>query len=137
MALSADKIRVYGAVGDTKFNDLLVEDTAEIFKGSACSHNAGDVHALVATEPFVGFAEARVVGDGKLNVNLRSKGYVNAVIASITLANVGDPVSMSDDDTFTLTTTGNSSIGYVHALDPTVTDGVIIRFDADLPHSAA
>jgi hypothetical protein len=139
--LSADKVRIYQATADSDFNDLDVAATTTIYKGSAVGLTSGYCRQLVAADVFVGFAEEKVdnsagsAGDKK--VSLRRRGFVNGTIGSIAVTDIGSAVSMSDGDTFTLTTLSNSSIGYVHALDPEVSDGVVIRFDADYAHSSA
>ena len=89
-----------------------------IYEGAAIGDNgSGYARPLVATDPFMGFAfrkadnSSGAAGDKK--VEAVKRGYVKVLIGSLTQANVDDTVYASDDDTFTLTSTGNTAIGKI------------------------
>mgnify|MGYP001602698178 CR=1 FL=1 len=126
MALSANTKRNYGGVG---INSLPVKATSVIYEGSAVGVTAGYVRALVAADPFEGFAlEAKTgtAADGGERINVQTEGLVQLSITSLAVTDVGSNVYASDDGTFTLTPGSNSLIGYVYRF---VSTGVgIIRF---------
>lgn len=111
-----------------------------IFEGSAVGENgSGYARPLVAADPFLGFAQRGVDNSagsaGDKNVTVLTRGKVQLPIASIGItANDRPAVYASDDDTFTLTATSNSLIGYVSRW---VETGVaIVEFDAALCKAA-
>lgn len=113
--LAVDKQRNF-ELGD--INELPVIATDIIYEGAAVGDNAsGYMRPLVAGDPFRGFAEAKVDNSsglaGAKNVRLRRSGSVQLTITGIAITDVGKAVYASDDDTFTLTSTSNSLIGYV------------------------
>jgi len=111
-----------------------------IYQGSAVGENgSGYSRPLVAGDVFQGFAleqcdnSAGSAGDKRVKV--RSRGRIVLPIASIAItANDRPPVYASDDDTFTLTASTNSLIGYVSRW---VSTGVaVVEFDAALVRAA-
>ena len=115
--LAADSLRAY-QVGDREDYPVIASDI--IFQGAAVGENAsGYARPLVAADPFLGIAVEKVDNSsgsaGDLNVSVRTRGRViiDVVGASAITANDRPPVYASDDDTFTLTSTSNSKIGYV------------------------
>lgn len=92
-----------------------------IYEGAAVGENgAGYARPLVAGDVFLGFAieadvdnSAGVAGDK--NVRVKTKGRIELDVAGANSVTVNDGplVYASDDDTFTLTATGNSPIGRV------------------------
>lgn len=128
MALSANANRTYGVVG---INGLPVKASSVIYAGSAVGLTAGYARALVAGDPFKGFALAAQTGgatDGLVYVNVQTEGLISAAITSAAVTDVGSNVYMSDDGTFTLTPGANSLIGYVYRWEST--GNVVVRFKA-------
>lgn len=128
MALSANVSRVYGIVG---INGLPVKASSVIYAGSAVGVTAGYARALVAGDPFKGFALAAQTGgatDGLVYVNVQTEGLISAAITSAAVTDIGSNVYMSDDGTFTLTPGANSLIGYVYRWEST--GNVVVRFKA-------
>lgn len=114
------------------FNELPVIAADIIYEGAAVGDNgSGYARPLVAGDPFRGFAVDPVDNSagsaGERRVKLRPKGLVQLNVPSVGLGNINDPVYASDDNTFTLTATSNSLIGYVYRY---VSTGVcIVAFD--------
>ncbi len=130
-------VRDFG-VGDMLEYPVIASDI--IFQGSAVGENAsGYARPLVAADPFLGFAEEKVDNSagaaGAARVRVKSKGYVKLPIASIAItSNDRVAVYASDDNTFTLTATSNSLIGYVAQW--LATGYAIVEFDAALCKAA-
>jgi hypothetical protein len=113
--LAANKPRTY-ELGD--YNDLPVASSTTIYEGSAVGDNAsGYMRPLEAGDPFRGFADAKADNsdgtEGEIDVRVIQSGRIVATFSSIAITNVEDDVYMSDDDTFTLTSTSNTWIGKV------------------------
>ncbi len=114
--LTTDTPRTY-ELGDR--NEYPVAASTIIYEGAAVGENgSGYARPLVAGDTFLGFAEARADNSagaaGAVNVRVIDKGKIKADISGLAItANDHPPVYMSDDNTFTLTSTGNSLIGYV------------------------
>ena len=114
--LAQDKPRAFG-VGD--FNELPVIASDIIFEGAAVGDNAsGLARPLVAADPFLGFAKERCDNSAGAasarNVKVFERGKIELdVVGVASAADVGEAVYASDDDTFTLTSTGNTAIGKV------------------------
>lgn len=111
-----------------------------IYEGSAVGENgSGYARPLVAADPFLGFAQRKVDNSagsaGDKTVTVRTRGKVQLAISAIAItANDRPAVYASDDDTFTLTATSNTLIGYVSRW---VETGVaIVEFDAALCKAA-
>lgn len=109
-----------------------------IYEGSAVGENgSGYARPLVALDRFLGFADRKADNStgaaGDITVRVKTRGCVQLPIAAIGItANDRPLVYASDDDTFTLTSTGNSPIGNV--LRWVSTGIAIVEFDA---HDAA
>lgn len=138
--LAADKLRTWHYAGDPVTSEYPVIASDIIYRGAAVGENgSGYARPLVAADPFLGFAEAKVdnaVGAaGDKTVFVRQKGFVTLPISAIGItANDRPAVYASDDDTFTLTATSNSLIGYV---DRWVSTGIaVVEFDASLVKAA-
>jgi predicted RecA/RadA family phage recombinase len=118
--LATSKVRAYETPG---VNQMPMIAADIIYEGAAVSDKVttgavtGYAQPLVAGQPFVGFAEedcdnsAGAAGDKK--VKLLTEGFIVLPISAAAITDEGKPVYASDDDTFTLTATGNSPIGYV------------------------
>lgn len=134
---ASDIVRPY-QLGELE--DYPVVATDIIYEGSAVGENAsGYARPLVATDPFLGFAQRKADNAagaaGAVNVTVRTRGKVQLAISGIAItANDRPAVYASDDDTFTLTATSNTLIGYVSRW---VETGVaIVEFDAALCKAA-
>ena len=135
--LAVDKARAY-QLGELEDYPVIASDI--IYEGAAVGENAsGYARPLVATDPFLGFAQRKVDNStgaaGAVNVTVRTRGRVQLPISGLAItANDRPAVYASDDDTFTLTNTSNSLIGYVSRW---VETGVaIVEFDAALVKAA-
>lgn len=115
-------------------NEFPVIATEIIYEGSAVGDNgSGYARPLVAGDPFRGFAERQcnnALGQaGDESVRVKAKGKVLLAISSLAITDVGKDVYASDDDTFTLTPSTNTRIGYVYRW---VSTGYgIVAFDAN------
>jgi len=130
MALAANSARIYEV--DSFINDQPVLANAVIYLGSAVGSSGGYARALVAQDVFMGFALEAVTGtatSGAVRVAVRKKGYVKLAITSVAVTDYGKLVYASDDGTFTLTSTSNSTIGRISRWISTGL--VIVAFDAD------
>lgn len=118
--------------GEVNEHSVIASDI--IFEGAGVGDNgAGYSRPLVAGDKFKGFAEAKVDNSagaaGDKRVRVLEKGKLQVSISGLVITDVGQPVYMSDDDTFTLVAVGNSYIGKVHRF---VSSGVgVVSFDAD------
>ena len=135
--LAIDKARDF-QLGE--FEDYPVIASDIIYEGAAVGENAsGYSRPLAAGDVFQGFALRKADNSagaaGAINVTVRTRGRVKLPIASLAVtANDRAAVYASDDDTFTLTASTNSLIGYVSRW---VETGVaIVEFDAALVRAA-
>lgn len=130
--LSSDSPRDY-QVGELEDYPVIAADI--IFEGAAVGEDgAGYSRPLVAGDAFQGFALRKVDnsagGAGDENVTVKTRGRISLPVTGATAITANDrpAVYASDDDTFTLTATGNSLIGYVSRW---VSGGVcVVEFDA-------
>jgi hypothetical protein len=130
MALSADTPRTYeqGAI-----NSVPVKASVKIYEGSAVGMTSGYARALVAGDDFAGFAERQAdnsatATDGYIRCRVITRGLIRVTLASVAVTDIGKPVYMSDDGTFTLTLGSNSFIGAVYRY--VTTDTCIVSFQA-------
>lgn len=107
-----------------------------IYEGAAVGENgSGYARPLQAGDRFLGFAVAQADNSGgsagDIRVTVRTRGRVQLPISSIAItANDRPAVFASDDDTFTLTASTNSHIGFVSRW---VSTGIaVVEFDAVL-----
>lgn len=135
--LSTDTPRVY-EIGDRNEFPVIASDI--IYEGAAVGENAsGYARPLTAGDVFLGFAIEQADNSdgsaGDISVRVKERGKIKAEISSLAItANDRPAVYMSDDDTFTLTSSSNSLIGYVARW---VETGVgIVEFDAALAKAA-
>lgn len=136
--LAVNKPRDY-QLGEIEEYPVIAADI--IYEGAAVGENAsGYARPLVAGDPFLGFAESKADNAngaaGAKTVRVRTRGRVVLPIAALAItANDRPAVYASDDDTFTLTDTGNSPIGYVSRW---VATGIaVVEFDAALARAMA
>lgn len=117
---ASDIARPFETTGTPDLNDLPVIASDIIYEGSAVGDNAsGLARPLVALDPFLGFAERQCDNSAGAasakTVRVRQRGFVQIpVVGAASAADVSETVYASDDDTFTLTSTGNTAIGKVH-----------------------
>lgn len=114
--LAADSVRDL-ELGN--INELPVIASDIIYEGAAVGDNAsGYMRPLVAGDPFRGFAERKADNAtgaaGAKNVRLLREGKISLSISGLAITDVGKDVYASDDDTFTLTKSTNTRIGYVY-----------------------
>ncbi|MFT2213086.1 hypothetical protein ACLJYM_14480 [Rhizobium giardinii] len=135
--LAVAKTRDY-QLGDNEEYPVIAADI--IYQGAAVGENGvGYSRPLVAGDPFQGFAIATVDNSlgaaGAVTVNVRKRGNIVLPISGLAItANDRPAVYASDDDTFTLTASTNSLIGYVARW---VETGVaVVEFDAALVKAA-
>jgi len=104
-------------LGDIQEVPVIASDI--IYEGAAVGDNAsGLARPLVAADPFLGFAESKADNSAgaasAIKVRVRTRGFVQlAVVGATSSADVSETVYASDDDTFTLTSSGNSAVGKV------------------------
>lgn len=129
--LAANKLRDY-QMGDKEEYPVIAADI--IYQGAAVGENgSGYARPLVAADPFLGFAEAKADNSGgaagAITVNVKKRGNVILPISGLAItANDHPIVYASDDDTFTLTSSGNTPIGRVSRW---VSTGVaVVEFDS-------
>jgi len=106
-----------------------------IYQGAAVGENAsGYARPLAGQDPFLGFAvetadnSAGAAGD--INVRVRTRGVVRLTVAGATAITANDrpAVYATDDNTFTLTSTTASLIGYVRRW--LASTDCLVEFDA-------
>jgi hypothetical protein len=113
---AADNIRTYR--DDYTINEVPAVASDIIYRGSAVGDTSGTARPLVAGDAFLGFADATADNSAgsasAINVRVRSRGYVKLAITSVASTDdIGATVYASDDNTFTLASTSNSSIGKI------------------------
>lgn len=116
--LTADVSRKFDVTNQESRNQLPVKAATTIWQGSAVGSSAGYMRQLVAADSFRGFARAKADNsagaDGDVEVDLIEEGVVEALVTGVTaLTDVGATVYMSDGNTFTLTSAGNSKVGTI------------------------
>jgi hypothetical protein len=123
MALTNDRDVVLYA--SQELIDIPVDDGVTIYKGAFVGRNraSGYARGLVAGDEFLGVAykQADNTGAGHaaggINVRLHQAVDVVHTLTGVTAADVGREVYASDDETLTLTPTGNSPVGRVAAVE--------------------
>ena len=116
------------------FNEIPVIAADIIFEGAAVGDDTnGHARPLQAGDHFLGFAQKKAdnsTGAAEdIKVEVRSKGLIQIPVTSAAITDVGADVYASDDDTFVLTQSTNTRIGYVHRF---VSAGVcVVAFDAN------
>jgi len=128
--LALNKPRAYE---EGEFNDLPAIVTDIIYEGSAVGLSSGYARPLVAGDAFQGFAVKKCDNSagaaGDKNVRVRKVGEIEIDVTGVTgVTDVGSTVYASDDDTFTLASTSNSSIGKIVRYVSGTT--VVVHFEA-------
>lgn len=104
---------------DELLNDVPCIASDIVYEGSAVGDNAsGYGRPLEGGDPFLGFSVAKTDNSagsaGDKNIRVKQRGSVEADITGVTgVGDIGSTVYMSDDDTFTLTSSSNSAIGKI------------------------
>lgn len=117
--LAQDKPRAFGISEPQSPNELPVVATDIIYEGAAVGDNAsGYARPLVAGDSFLGFAREQADNAsgaaGAVKVKLWEKGKIEIAVTGATgPGDVGENVYATDDDTFTMTSSGASSIGKI------------------------
>lgn len=138
MALADNKPRGMGSGVAPRFLDFPVKANTHIRAGSALSWDGTNdaVEPLVAASAFRGFAEEEVNNDtathGAKRVRVRTAGTL--FVSAITGYSAGDTgtVYMSDDETFTNVSAGNTAIGVIADHDGAEFQ---VNFEADIVRS--
>lgn len=135
--LAVDTPRAY-QLGDHEEYPVIAADI--IYEGAAVGENgSGYSRPLAAGDVFQGFCLEHVDNSagsaGDKRVRVLSRGRVELAISGLAVtANDRPAVYASDDNTFTLTASSNSLIGYVSRW---VSTGVaVVEFDAALVRAA-
>lgn len=121
--------------GDFNAIGIIADDI--VFEGAMVGENAsGYGRPLVAGDLFVGHSLEQVINTGGLagvqNIRLRTGRYRGKVmISGVLITDVGKEVYASDDDTYTLSSYGNSRVGVVIRYDTTNT--AIVEFQTNEP----
>jgi hypothetical protein len=130
--LAADLPRAY-ALGDYEDYPVIASDI--IYQGAAVGENdAGYAQPLVATKAFLGFADRKADNSagaaGAINVRVQTRGVVRLTVAGATAITANDrpAVYALDDNSFTLTATSASLIGYVRRW--LASTDCLVEFDA-------
>lgn len=116
--LTANQVNVYDSV-PLYLNSQPVTDNVIIWKGSAVGFLNGYARQLVANDIFAGFAEQHIDNtvtnhaSGAVNVPVIRAGVIQCAIASAAVTDINKAVYMSDGNTFTYTSSGNTLIGRV------------------------
>lgn len=133
--LAADVKRPFGLQGET-FEDIPVIASDIIYEGAAVgeSSSTGTARPLVGGDTFFGFAVRRADNSsgsaGDIRVRVMTSGEVKLPITNVDNINdLGDTVYASDDNAFTLASTGNTAIGKLVSYNSVSGYGVC-RFEA-------
>lgn len=95
--------------------DVLVGITEEIYQGSFVTLDTGDQYAapLAAGEAFYGMSLERVTGgaaNGDVTCKIFCAGIIQHALTSVAVADIGQPVFATDDQTLTLTNDGTDTL---------------------------
>jgi hypothetical protein len=131
--LSVDKPRIFELQEDAVLNEIPIIASDTVFAGAAVGDSSGNGRPLVGGDAFMGFATEKCANEGgsagDKRIKLRPKGYVKLAVTGVASADDhGVTVYATDDDTFTLTPSGASSIGKVHRWIASTT--CIVYFEA-------
>jgi len=125
MALSSNReVKFYAS---QELIDVPVDDNVNIYKGAFVGINAATGYArpLNAADDFLGVAykqaDNTVAGHtaGGINVRLHQAIDVVHTLSGVANTDIGSVVYASDDGTLTLTSTGNSRVGRIVAIEGT------------------
>lgn len=121
--LSVDKPRTFELNGgDPAYNELPIIASDTVYAGAAVgeSSTSGTYRPLAGGDTFAGFAVEKCDNESGAasakRIKLRERGSAKLSVTGVSSAATGRSgatVYASDDDTFTLTATGGSSIGKI------------------------
>lgn len=125
MALSADRELAYYA--SAELIDVPVDDDVKIYRNAFVGRNrsTGYARPLEAGDEFLGIAyraaDNTVAGHAAGGVSVRLYQMIDVVhaLSGVVLGDMGKDVYASDDETLTLSPTGNSRVGRVVGTDGT------------------
>ena len=130
--LAANTPRAYQGA-DNEAYPVIAADV--IYEGAAVGENgSGYSRPLAQGDPFQGFATRKADNStgaaGVINLEVKTRGRIRLTVAGATAITANDrpAVYASDDNTFTLTSTSNSLIGYVSRW--IASTDVVVEFDA-------
>ncbi len=110
---------------DADSYELAQPQAAEVtYEGAALSDKsgAGNVHQLVYSEHFVGFAKQTSDNsagtDGSTTINVKDKGTVVLSVTSASTVSIGAVVYAKDSNTFTAASTSAVAIGIIRRKIP-------------------
>ena len=130
MALTAN--RDVDRYVDQELRALPVKASTQIYKGGLIGLSGGYGRGLVAGDPFVGVAYEGVDNstgsDGDKMVRVCTLGEFEHALTSASRANNKSAVYASDDETLTLTASGNSFVG--HQVDVPAANKIVLRIQA-------
>ena len=120
---------------DQELRCLRLAAGAHVYKGALLGVTAaGYVRPLVAGDLFAGVAYEEMDNtggaDGAKSVRMYTLGDFGHALSGATVANVGDAVYASADNTLTFNSTSNSYVG--HAIDVPAAGEIILRLDTFL-----
>jgi hypothetical protein len=116
MALSADTVRQYRNLAP--IIDLPAVATDILYRGAALEDTSGTADVVSGTGTFIGFAAAKADNSSgaasAIDVGVYPEGEVYLSVAGVTSTDdLGSTVYATDDNTFTLTASGATSIGKI------------------------
>jgi len=140
--LAADKPRQYeNTGGHPDYNEVPAIATDIIYNGAAVgeSSSTGTGRPLVAADAFMGFCiekcdnSAGAAGDLLIKVLTRGVAWLT-VTGADNIDDFGDTVYATDDDTFTMTSSGASAIGKLKRYD-SASGKALVAFEAAVSRS--
>lgn len=115
MALTAN--REVQRYVDQELRGYAVAAGANVFKGAFIGLSGGYARGLVASDPFVGIAYEAMDNTGGAagvkSVRAYTQGDFRLALAGAAITDLGASVYASDDETLTLTASGNSLVGKI------------------------
>jgi hypothetical protein len=116
--LTTEVARLFDANTDPQLQRIGVLNAVKVYKGSAVGLSTVSGRQLVAADSFLGFAEDSQDNSGGSAgdkvVTIRQRGTVKVPVTGATSSTaIGTAVYMSDGNTFTTASTGNSQVGKV------------------------
>lgn len=136
MALSADTVREYRNLGPIKEYPAVASDI--LYRGAALEATSGTADVVSGTGTFLGFSSAKVDNSagsaGQLKVPVYTTGEVLLSVTGVTAASDYDSdVYATDDNTFTLTASGATTIGTI--VEWTTGTNVWVKFQGSAERS--
>lgn len=132
--LAADKPRVFENQGDHPVYNSLPAITNDIlYAGSAIGISSGYARPCTTSDEFAGFCVEKCDNtggaSGAKDVKVLATGYVKLAVTGVSaVTHINDAVYLTDDDTFTLTSSGGLQIGKVFRWETSTT--CIVKFEA-------